>query len=913
MAISREKGVQVNRYYFITILIIILMSILAFRLFVVSILQKDVWSQKATGQNTKYIYTVAPRGNIYDRNGVLLAGNRQIFTVQMVTAGMTDEEINKSTLDTLATLEANGDTFEDDFPIIAKEDGTYEYKFDRDLADWLSDNGFSQDDSPEAILASLRATYEIDENLDRFDGLEQLQRVFGVYPPIYPKTMEFSYKREKDQFLRDMGFEEKEIKKGISASECVKELKKKYEIKDFSEADAHKILAVRYKIIESGNIKYLPTTLSKKVSINTIAKIEEAGIKGVSIATELERYYPYGESAAHILGYIGTISSSELDYYVKEKGYRRTDMVGKFGIEGTYESILHGTDGIKEIQVNSNGHYVDTITEKQAQKGKDVYLSIDINMQQVAEKALKDNIEDGESTSLTGSTVAVDVNTGKVLAMANYPSFDPNIFADGITTEEWKSLQKTNPRDLFAPAPLVNVATSVAVSPGSSFKPITALTALEKGLNPNRIIQDKGHIDIGGTTWACYTYNTWKSTDGPLNLETALGTSCNYYMYCISSGKDWTSGASLGYNIEIQDMLNMAKAFGLDEKTGIELNESVLPLPTEEGSIASHKVQLWNVIYAKAKYYFPEKIYSDEDKLRKNIDTICSWISENPPYEELINRLKEKTDVIDSKAQALADIVKFDYFNQAKWTMGDRFNISIGQGDDRFTPLQMARYTAGMGAYGSIKKMSVVEGIEGEGKVEPVQTGKAPVSESSINAVFKGMRRVSTNGGLAPFFRDYPIEVLSKTGTAENQSVKQPASEVDYIKDRLSSLNSRAGTNISWEEIEKRIKQLRNENPNRFPTDDDAVDLALIQLSDYNINNSMINAGKGVYRPNTWAITLAPADSPKLAISTFLMEGDKSAKMGEIPKKIYSYYFGLENSKSSTTATSTETGANISN
>ena len=162
------------------------------------------------------------------------------------------------------------------------------------------------------------------------------------------------------------------------------------------------------------------------------------------------------------------------------------------------------------------------------------------------------------------------------LAMASYPDYDPNIFAEGISTEDWESVQSTNPRDYLAPTPLYNIATKASVQPGSTFKPVTAVAALQAGLDPDLNIRDRGHIDIGGRSFGCSAWNMYGGTPGTLNLVSGIQNSCNYYFYCIATGTDWGTGASLGYDedINIEKIMEVAQEFGLGQETGIELDEA---------------------------------------------------------------------------------------------------------------------------------------------------------------------------------------------------------------------------------------------------------------------------------------------------------------------------------------------------
>ena len=178
--------------------------------------------------------------------------------------------------------------------------------------------------------------------------------------------------------------------------------------------------------------------------------------------------------------------------------------------------------------------------------------------------------------------------------------------------------------------------------------------------------------------------------------------------------------------------------------------------------------------------------------------TISGWTKDNPDYDELIDLIRENTDVKESQVETVAARVKYDYFIQAQWTTGDQFNISIGQGDNAYTPLQMASYVATLGNNGVKNQVSLVSGIEGKGTTVKEDAVDLNLKDGTMEEVIKGMRRVCTSGTLAGVFGNFPIEVAGKTGTAENQGIKQPEDEVSYVRSHLSSFNSSAGTSVTW-------------------------------------------------------------------------------------------------------------------
>lgn len=901
-----NKRLLNSRFYQILAVMIVLVLILCVRLFVLTVIQKDEWTTAAENQNTKEITTLAPRGKILDRYGREIATNKQMFTLTFNVSGLSTEEINKTAYSLIQILEENDDEYVDNFPIKISGDN-YRYTFDDEKREWLEDRGYPDDFTAEQAFNALRSQYEIDPQLDRYEAADILQGTYGVYPPINVRSMTYTYDTEKEQFLEKYGLDT-----DLSAYEAFVQLRKTFKIDpELSDSEARKIFRIREEIQTLGYNRYLSATVAEDISEDTLIYVEERSseLRGVEIASDTVRYYPNGSTLAHVVGYMGSISDYQYEEYVTKKGYNADDLIGKDGIEASMESYLKGTDGVTRVRVDSSGNYIDTISETEPVAGQNVYLTVDLDLQKVAEDALKQGIESTASgTSFkskygnvgmsrfsncaSGAVVAIEVETGDVLAMASYPDFDPNIFAEGISTEDWESVQSTNPRDYLAPTPLYNSATKASVQPGSTFKPVTAVAALQCGLDPNMSIRDRGHIDIGGRSFGCSAWNSYRGTHGSLTLRTGIQNSCNYYFYCIATNTDWGTGASLGFSedISIEKIMEVAQEFGLGQETGIELDEVTTPLASAERKMEATKNSLWSYLYSNAIRYWPESVVEDEEALRKDLDTITGWIEENPGRGEIIERIKAQTQVSEDSVETVADICKYSYFNQAQWTVGDEFNISIGQGDNAYTPLQMARYAATLGNYGVRNQVSIVKGIEGEGETVKEEPYTIDVEKEDMDEVLAGMRLVASRGTLAATFGRFPIEVAGKTGTAERSGYINPVDEVGYVKEHLSSI----APGVSWNEVEELISDLMLEDPESYPTENDAVDDAVIKASGNKITQSDIDQFKDTYDEFAWVVTLAPADDPKIAVVVMLVQGGISSNAAPVAREIIGEYLQVD-------------------
>lgn len=903
-----------ERYNQILLIIMALMLLLIVRLFILTIVQGDEWALAAQSNSTKNIYQPAPRGQIFDRYGRLLAGNKSGFSIQFSDTGAGVEEVNRQALEVARIIEGAGDILNDNLPIVAGKNGKFAYIHEKNIAEWLESQGMPQSFTAEQAFNELCLRHGIDESVDRYDAQAKLQTVYNIYPPISVKNMMFTEELARENFLGRYGLDYKTKKQNITADEAFKFLREKFKIEDdLSDADARKIMIIRNELLGQGYYSYIPVSIAQDVSNQTVVTLEERGtdLFCVEVAAEPIRYYPNGSTASHILGYLGRITENDKAAFL-EKGYSISDMVGRDGLEKAYEDVLKGVDGMKTVEVNAYGERTRNIRDVAAQKGKDIYLNIDLELQKTAEAALEQALQQirigGTFQSKygnykyskaypganVGAAVAIDVETGDVLAMASVPDFDPNLFVKGISTEDWKSLQPNNPRDRLAPRPLYNVATLTAVQPGSTFKMVTATAALESGLSPSKKLKDGGAIKLGERTYGCVLWNRSRGTHGYLDLYKAMEVSCNYYFYDIATGKDWYTGKSLGYTkpINIGKITGCAEQYGLGKPTGIEIAETVVPVPSEAIKMSGTKNQLKNVLIGRAEMYFTDKIIANKELLIANINTIVNWTEENPSKKEILSRLPGlgiKNDMVET----VADLCKYTYFNFAKWTTGDEFNIAIGQGENAYTPLQMANYVATIGNKGIHNKATLVGAIEGEGKLKKEKGNKISLENGDrLKDIIEGMRLVShgSQGSGKAIFNNFSVQVASKTGTAERAGKVPAADEVAYLKTYLSRINPQ----LSWGQVETELARLMKEYPEIYTSRDTAARQAVINLSRGKVTVAKIDAFKKSYDNFAWFVAMAPAENPKIAVSVLIFQGGTGGYAGPVAKEIIGSYLQLD-------------------
>ena len=356
----------------------------------------------------------------------------------------------------------------------------------------------------------------------------------------------------------DKFIEKNELTSGASGRQLLSELRELYHVDEsLSEREARLIVGVRYELHSRDSY-----TFAEDVSTEVLSLITDGRYEGVTIRTASARVYNTA-LAAHILGTIGPIwqeewSSSEDTGYVgyADKGYSMNDLVGKDGVEKAFESYLRGTDGRRLITTDETGTITGELYTREPQPGGTVALTLDIDLQADVEAALAETISgmiDKDSNERGGAAAVVSVGTGEVLALASYPTYDLSTF-----NEDYDEL--VNDQRL----PMFNRATQGIYAPGSTFKMVTAVAALESGIiTPSSIIQDRGiYTYYKDPQPMCWIYSQTGSTHGRINVSQAITDSCNYFFY------------EVGRLTGIRTLDSYASQFGLGQSTGIEIGDS---------------------------------------------------------------------------------------------------------------------------------------------------------------------------------------------------------------------------------------------------------------------------------------------------------------------------------------------------
>jgi len=309
------------------------------------------------------------------------------------------------------------------------------------------------------------------------------------------------------------------------------------------------------KLLEEKSVESVP--IRTKLTDEEVAKFAANSWKfpGVDIKARLFRNYPWGELASHLIGYIGRVNTTEKSAMedwpeAQQANYRGTEYIGKLGIEQSYEEQLHGTTGVEAVETSAGGRAIRKLRSHAATPGNSVMLSVDIKMQRLVEDLYGDR---------RGAFVAIDPKTGEVLAFVSKPTFDPNLFVDGIDSENWAALNESIDK------PLLNRALRGTYPPGSTYKPYMALTALEEGKRrPEQVYNDPGFFWFGGHKFR----DDKEGGHGAVDMYRSIVQSCDTYYYILAN------------DLGVDTIHSHMSRFGFGELTGIDIQgeaKGVLP------------------------------------------------------------------------------------------------------------------------------------------------------------------------------------------------------------------------------------------------------------------------------------------------------------------------------------------------
>jgi penicillin-binding protein 2 len=485
---------------------------------------------------------------------------------------------------------------------------------------------------------------------------------------------------------------------------------------------------------------FQPIPVDDRVSARKALQIMERqeDFPGISAQMQAVREYPKSEgaSAAQVVGYLQPITQDELDRRkgLKVTGFSGVDLVGRDGLEAVYDTDLRGQPGGRQVSVDSKGRVTGTASEQAATPGAHIVTSIDAKVQALVEKSLERAIQRARAQNHRGEAAAgvvLDVKTGRVVALAGWPTYDPSIWIGGVSGEEYDKLLSKDQGE-----PLVPRATQGQFAPGSTFKISSTAAAIDDGYSLNTTYNCPGSFRVGNRAFR----NFEGQGHGPMNLHRALVVSCDTIYYRFAYEQWLRDGANKPRKDPKDPMVRMARKFGFGEATGIDLPHEA------SGRLPDRK---WK------KEYWQETKKAD-----------CKHAKNG--YPDLA-----KTD--PARAAFLKAIAAENCQSGYVWRAGDAANFAIGQGDILVTPLQLANAYAALANGGTLYSPRIAKAIvRPDGtvvrEIDPEKLGKLPVRKDVLAYMRRALGQVPKSGTAAGAFGGFPfakLPVAGKTGTAE--------------------------------------------------------------------------------------------------------------------------------------------------
>ncbi|WP_315116934.1 penicillin-binding transpeptidase domain-containing protein [uncultured Clostridium sp.] len=806
----KDKKKKLNRFTAFFLIIAVIYSILIFKLGILQIKDSEQYKERASRTAITEVPDAAPRGPIIDKNGSILATNIQSY-ILVYNETSDNKKYFFETMDKVFNLlDSNGEKIQDELElkinpyrfefktndVEARKTLEIRFKRDRGLNEAIQKkifpdkkDNFTEEEikavneellkiTPEQTYKLLVEKYKIYPKEDFKNLLEQyVITPEETYPIIVSRfniksTTEF--KDKLDKYKNAKSNKKKEILEGIISEYGIDKM-------EYPLEKQRKYLIIKDTMTMQSFSGYKPVVIESNIKRDTAFIFLERlnDLSGIDVITQPVRYYPNGKLGSAFLGYISKINNP--DQY-KDKGYDiSSDYVGVSGLEAVFEDRLKGSKGGRIVKLNRQGRIIEELFRKEPYPGQTMQLTIDNNVQKAAEDALEKTMQnlrdnpnvsyDGVNTSnaTRGAAVAIDVNTGGILALVSNPGFDPNIFSmpGKLTSELYQSLfnpdyeafakdyiakrslsvtvdelfpiqnkesgARKDEYDIF-PKPFFNYATSSFIAPGSTFKPLTAIAGLEEGLlGPNETIYDNLVYTKHGYQGRSWNY----SSKGSLNAVEALAYSNNYFFFEV--------GDRL-YEKGLDTLAEYAWKFGLGaphdvEKpsTGIEIPElfgQVFNVQSEKNKASN--IYIWSLydellqlrkVKGTNDYEGIDLRANDTDSqevkdLKKKIyDTIIKHMRyrDVPNFSDtvkaMLKELIQKSPTMSAKkftdgdiSAAMSKVYKFVYaVEEEALRPGNVYNASIGQGSNYFTPLQLANFSAMIANGGTRYKLHLVD------------------------------------------------------------------------------------------------------------------------------------------------------------------------------------------------------------
>lgn len=919
-----NKKKQLSRYSVLLIIMGIIFTVMTVKLLYIQVYKHDDYKEKADTTSTKFVSEKAPRGIIYDQDGNVLATNKQTYSISYTSTDLSNKQFFTTMDEVFKILKDNGKTFEDTLILKLNDKNQWylEYKNSNDDLIRIEDLRFKKDRNFDAEVQK-KLYPDVDELSD-----EQKAKIDEELVKITPQQI--YYKLVKDYGLISLIYpnptkEEEDMIKNMSGEEIAKVVSEKYSLTQQRDYIVIKD-ALKMRSYSGYKSVTIASNIEKDIYFNIMQRLND--LPGIDVVQEPIRYYPYKNTASSVLGYLSSIDTSQKENY-ELRGYdASSDLIGISGIEAAFEEQLKGVKGGTTVKVNSTGRVTEELFKLESYPGNNVHLTIDKDVQYAAEQALKDKMEEikaknnGEfNTANRGAVVAVEVKTGRILASASYPDFDPNLFAipGQLTTDEYKkyfnpdleafgkeliktkNLKDVTVDDLFPdygdgkgrrdiydlyPRSFFNYATQGLLPPGSIFKPLTAVAGLEEGVvNPDTIIYDKGkfteHSDVYGSFQPeCLIYTTRHQTHGAVDVGKALEVSCNYYFYEIAYRLYQKAGGGVN---AMDTIARYAWKFGLgydvnsktERGTGIEIEERI-------GQVYSFDAYKENAIYY-AKFDLAAALESGSyENMYNFIPFDYSYRDEDS--EKVYNAKKSLKDKVESAFWKLGTDEEITSNEELAKTLVDDIKTIMKNSD--VYKKNVEEYKSKGKTYNEAAQANTIAEIIARFIINDRGTViKSPAQEvnSSIGQGMNNFTPMELAGYIATLANGgtrYKLHFVDKITTPDGKVVQEfPSEVVEKIDMKQSTIDA----------IRDGMRRANNEDGGTaaaafrgFPIETGGK----TGTADFRDNQSDIGRA-----PYATYVSFAPLNDPEIAFVGVIYDGGHGYYTASVARAVYEAYF----------------------
>lgn len=904
----RNRNIEIkkslNRYIKLFLIVMVILLYIIVKLIFLQIVDYDYNNESAKSKSHKSVEISAPRGNIYDSKGNILAASKQTYVLVYTDTTEAQKSFFSTMENVFAILDSRNEKIDDNFPIKLND----------------SKNGFDF------------AFNAIDE-----EGKKTLERIFkndiGLQDVISNKQYKKSFSSLKD--------DEKDLVKSksleMTADETFNELSKLYKIpENYSLEKKRSFVIVKNSIKLQSFSEFKPISIASNISKETAMIFSQKinSLPGISVDLSTQRYYPNGEMGAPFLGYISKISDAKYE----DQGYNlSTDYKGVTGVEATFEDRLRGSKGAKIVEVNKSGKIISELAEREPYPGQNVYLTIDNNIQKVAENSLNEAMKNlrgmaglGAGNANRGAVVAIDVNTGAILAMASLPTFDPNDFANpaGLTNEKrtkyfnsYNSLEKyaiekgwnnqtinlngkvSNKLETmlpknkvsgyrediydYFPKPLLNYATSSIEPPGSTFKPFTAIIGLETGvINQYTTYYDQARYDLGGNNFTTFPDD---GPNGVVEIKKALEVSSNPYFMdvgkqLLNKYKSKDEQAKAGIDNEFDILAKYAYKFGLGAEskekayTGIEINESFGQVFNYKSNLQQFYILGLDGVMSVLKKGAP--ILNSNGATVGNIPPIDLYYhdgsNENDKNPVDSESVRKKKDEIKAYLKSIFDTGKYSE-DKVKQLFEELTQLDPIYKDVTFEKSNKNNIKGDIGwAASTIYTYIYIGGYKQAGL--PYHMFNASIGQGNSN--FTPLQMASAIGTLVNGGTRYKAHLLEKVTDPDGNLIYETKPEVlDKIELKKSNLDL----------VKQGMYQVINGSKGTAQGVFDGFQESVGgKTGSATFRNDQTELGRNAF---SWFISFAPFDKPEIAVCTVIFDGHFGRYAAPVNRAVMEEYF----------------------